>query len=515
VANGSTPGAQASIAPSQKGAAVRTSHVVSGQELASRESILQEHLERRANLPNHAGVGTAGGPTAAVAAAAPEAGTESTARAITVQAPGTFTVSVNSVPPTVTGATNVMEPTEAQSGANVFYTGNWFAAQSGDGGTTWTPVDPYAQYLGVDGFCCDQEVVHDAGRDQWDWVQLGNRNTQQLNVSTDGTSTWCSYLQDPSIIGIANGSFDQPRLTYTNNYLYITNNIFSTIAPFSFITQSVQRWPLDVLQTCGPLGFDYWTGLSGWAGAANGGTTTAYIGDHRGFNNQFRIWYIPETAPSGAVNTTMFFADRAIPAFNFENANGVCTATPGGVNWVARSDSRIETGAIIRGEERAESRSLRNEQVVFMWNAAQGGGFPQPYVEAAGFRLWDLAYATRPLWWSGSACVHYPALSSARTDTLGLTQTYSDAGTNPSVLFGIVDDFDAFPPGWPENYFLRLGGGTAVRWGDYVRNSGFDPYSTGWASAGHTMSGGVPTPGFWVVNRERDQPSIDRGLTLP
>jgi hypothetical protein len=148
------------------------------------------------------------------------------------------------------------------------------------------------------------------------------------------------------------------------------------------------------------------------------------------------------------------------------------------------------TGAIIRGEERGESRSFHTQQVVFMWNAREGGGFAQPYVEAAGFRLSDLAYSTRPLWWNSGACVHYPSLSSARTDTLGLTQTYSDAGTNPSVLFGIVDDFDTFPPGWAENYFLRVGGGTAASWGDYVRNSGFEPFSTGWASAGHTMAGG-------------------------
>jgi hypothetical protein len=412
---------------------VRANQVVTAEEQAARESLLQAHLERRAQLPRPAGLGAAAGPASVVDAAVPDAGTESSAREISPQAPDTFTITVDTVPPTATGASSIMEPTEAQSGAIVFYTGNWFAAASGDGGTTWLPIDPYAQYTGADGFCCDQDVVHDAGRDQWDWVQLGRTATQQLNVSTDGTTTWCSYLQDPSNIGIANGSFDQPRLTYTDNYLYIIDNIYH-VTTGAFITQSVQRWPLDALQTCSVFNFNYWTGLSGWAGAATGATTTAYIGDHRGFNNQFRIWYIPETAPNGAVNTAMFFADRAIAVFNFENRNGRCTAAPGGVNWVARSDSRVLTGAIIRGEERGESRSFHTQQVVFMWNAREGGGFAQPYVEAAGFRLSDLAYSTRPLWWNSGACVHYPSLSSARTDTLGLTQTYSDAGTNPSVL---------------------------------------------------------------------------------
>src|ERR1700738_1743837 len=116
VATGAVAGGQATMTPSQQVAAARASRASSAQENASRESILQQHLDRRAHIPNHAGVGVAAaGSRAAVAAAAPDAGTESVARAISAQAPGTFTVTVDSVPPTATGAADVMEPTEAQS----------------------------------------------------------------------------------------------------------------------------------------------------------------------------------------------------------------------------------------------------------------------------------------------------------------------------------------------------------------------------------------------------------------
>ena len=68
---------------------------------------------------------------------------------------------------------NVGEPSTAISGKIVFYTGNWYAAFSVDGGVTFTYVDPYS--LGSEGdapgveFCCDQVVQYIPQLDSFVW----------------------------------------------------------------------------------------------------------------------------------------------------------------------------------------------------------------------------------------------------------------------------------------------------------------------------------------------------------
>jgi hypothetical protein len=54
------------------------------------------------------------------------------------------------------------EPSVANSGKYVFYTGNKYAARSTDGGATWRYLDPKSDF---DKFCCDQDVIYDKSRD--------------------------------------------------------------------------------------------------------------------------------------------------------------------------------------------------------------------------------------------------------------------------------------------------------------------------------------------------------------
>ena len=54
-------------------------------------------------------------------------------------------------------ASQVCEPSVAARGDVVFYTGNWFAAVSTDGGANFRYVDPYTAFPDPPGmgFCCD------------------------------------------------------------------------------------------------------------------------------------------------------------------------------------------------------------------------------------------------------------------------------------------------------------------------------------------------------------------------
>jgi hypothetical protein len=430
-------------------------------------------------------------------------------------APGDLTIFYNSFLAPTTGKSTINEPSTANMGGYVFYTGNWYAARSTVGGQgfgvfpNWTYINPYAD---MSDFCCDQDVVADRGRQFFMWYRQGVRNNATgqnrfaLGVSTDGSS-FCTYFIQPTSVnaGWTSNWFDYPHLALSNNFLYITTNVFNFSAPPQLVRQVILKWPLDALSTCSGFSYSYWDNvLSGWGEPAQGATTTEYWGDHRGFNNSFRVLWNPEN--SGTIS----WVDRAIAAFNFENGDGSCPG-PTGLNWCARGDSRILAGWVRQREYESVG------QVGFMWNGRQGGGFPLPYVEAATFRQDTLDYTGRPLIWSDSFTWQYPFASPNARGDLGVTVSGGSTATHPSTLFAIDDDYNGTPPGW-ENIFLRVGNAGATAWGDYIRNRPHQPQGLVWISTGHTQQGGTSgantEPGYYVVGRLRDQLSMWKHIWL-
>ena len=87
------------------------------------------------------------------------AGTQSN---VPPEIPSTLTILRSSPLAPTTGQSTINEPSVAQSGAYVFYTGNWYAARSTSGGAGWSYLNPYAD---MPDFCCDQDVIVDRSRD--------------------------------------------------------------------------------------------------------------------------------------------------------------------------------------------------------------------------------------------------------------------------------------------------------------------------------------------------------------
>lgn len=437
-------------------------------------------------------------------------------------APGDLTVWVNSpldpgsafLPQSV-----INEPSVAQSGGNVFYTGNWYAAAASTanpGPADWFYVDPFNDpAVGMPDFCCDQDVIADRGRDIIMWYRQGLFNffgdlqgRFTLGVSSDGGGTFCTYSTRPVDVNgnFVNRWFDFPHLALSDNYLYISTNVVFDNSPFTE-RKLVLRWPLDALQNCAGFGYSYTdSGLgpqfpSTWGEPVQGATTTMYIGDHRGTNNTFWVYSWPE---NGGVSNV----SRAIPAFPFENGNGSCPVA--GTNPCARADSRIQAGWVRKGKYQTVG------EVGFMWNASQGvaSGFPFPYIEAVTFREDNLTVVGRPLVWNPGITFHYPFVSPNTRGDLGLTLTQMGNGNFPATIFSIDDDYNGPPPGW-QIIGLRFGNGSANAWGDYVRNRAFLPSETGWVSTGHTIVNGAVEPRFYVISRGRDGRSINRYLNTP
>jgi len=71
-------------------------------------------------------------------------------------------------------ASNVGEPSLAMNGQLVFFTGNWYAAVSGDAGKTFSYINPATAFKEFDppgcSFCCDQVVQYIPAIDMFVWL---------------------------------------------------------------------------------------------------------------------------------------------------------------------------------------------------------------------------------------------------------------------------------------------------------------------------------------------------------
>src|SRR2546425_11491533 len=101
-----------------------------------------------------------------------------------------FVSFANKTVPSVGQASLVDEPSVANKGPIVFYTGNHYAARSSDGGFSWSSVDPFGD---MSDFCCDQDVIYVPSRSLFIWERMGDPGTVGVNhirlvVPPDATS---------------------------------------------------------------------------------------------------------------------------------------------------------------------------------------------------------------------------------------------------------------------------------------------------------------------------------------
>ena len=410
--------------------------------------------------------------------------------------PGTFTLFKTKIlKPNVNFSSDVNEPAIGQSGKNIFYTGNWYAARSTTGGALFTYISPYADFPA---FCCDQDVIYDRGRDMMMWYRQGvipsgqTQNQFKLGVSSNGGVSWCTYTISPINVNSEFTSrwFDYPHLALTNNFLYMTTNLFTTAGAFDRML--VLRWPLDSLKACAGFSYSYNSYTAGWSWTpAIGGTTTAYLGDHYDTANMI-VWSWPE---SGSMTGVI----RAVPAWTFTNRDGHCP-DPSGRNPCLRADQRITSGWI------------RGNELGFFWNVRESAaaGFAYPYINAATFDLTTLAYVGRPLIFNGSYAFHWGAAApNVRGDLgIGLWAFYSSAYAQHIV--GIDDDYNGAPPGWEIVGVIQGNAGPSQdKWGDYGRVRYFAPQGTTWVATGFIRNkpriGPVRSqPHYVIFGRERD-----------
>ncbi|MFO0981387.1 MAG: sialidase family protein [Planctomycetota bacterium] len=406
------------------------------------------------------------------------------------------------VTPASASRSNVGEPSHAAAGKYIFYTGNWYAARSTDGGTTWSYINPYADMAD---FCCDQEVIYDASRDLFLWYRQGvpdgnGRNRFRLGASSDGAATWCFYdiYTEQVNAGWINTWFDYPHIALGTNFLYIATNRFNS-AGF-WVETDVLAWPLDAIRFCQGFGYNYFGRTDSFTlTPVQGATVIMYLGSHVD-TDTLRIYSWTQGSGSYSWN------DINIAAWSGTSRGSAHCPSPDGTDACQRLDDRINGGWVAQG------------LIGFFWTVREGGGFSYPYVESATFSQQTKAYMGRPYIWNSAFAWIYGYACPDTRGYLGIAAWLSGGGNYPAYYVGIDDDFNGSPPGW-EVALVEAGndGPNDNKWGDYNRIRQFGGCQRVWTASGHVLqnggNGANTSPRFAVFGRERERFCYNRFAT--
>jgi hypothetical protein len=118
----------------------------------------------------------------------------------------------------------VHEPSVASIGSIIFFTANWYAARSTDGGSSFTYVNPRTTFNSPphpnDAFCCDQIVQSDTAHNMIMWALLYDQSDSSGNFTGPGAvritsaigaavaaNNWNVYDFDPQFFGLATNKY--------------------------------------------------------------------------------------------------------------------------------------------------------------------------------------------------------------------------------------------------------------------------------------------------------------------
>jgi hypothetical protein len=357
-------------------------------------------------------------------------------------APGTFTF-YRVHPLTLAETSNPSSTNEPSLGVNgrvVFWTGNWYASISDDRGQSFSFLNP-ANNFGPDpngGFCCDQIAYYERTRGAMFWLLQytndGVTNTQRIAVANSQamvrSNTWFVNDFTPASFGLpATGVWlDFPDLSVSNNFLYLTTNVFTIAANPVYQGTVMARFPLTELSQ--GVGYTYSYNVVDVAlRATHGATSTMYFGGHED-TSTLRVYRWAEN--SGTIYSETIDHN----AYNLGCPTG-CDAvmsapSPDGTDFAANGDNRI-LGAYFD----------TIGALGFMWHAAQGDGFPYPHVWIVQVRVsdWELIYEEQI--WSNSIAWMYPSVHVNDRGHPGGTIAFGGGADYPGAAAWIADDFNA------------------------------------------------------------------------
>jgi hypothetical protein len=397
-------------------------------------------------------------------------------------------------------ASNVDEPSAAANGSVVVYTGNWYAAVSSDGGTTFKYIDPATAFKASDppnsSFCCDQVVHYIPQIDTFVWLlQYGNQeesdNIQRLafaKTNDVAQGRWRLFDITTTFLGVPGAFLDFPDLAVGENSLYVTTNIFpGADRPGS----AVVRIPLSGIEsgqvTAKPF---VTTDFQSFRVAQNCGTT-AFFAAHKDTSTLALFsWEEAKDAPT----------QSSVGVARWIGGNGYISRTPDGHRWLDRADPRI-TGATMAGDE-----------LWFAWGVDAGSNHrPKPFVQIARIDATNLTLLENINVFDPDSAICYAALSTNSNQEVGVSYMIGGGSQFPTHVIGILTA--------PRKDVVVAAGDRGPlddpttgkgEWGDYLTVRRMFPNQKFFTATGYTLKGQGDgsnrdaTPRFVVFGRAED-----------
>jgi hypothetical protein len=372
----------------------------------------------------------------------------------------------------------VGEPSLANNGNAILFTGNWYAAMSSNDGGNWSHINPFTFFPPVNGgFCCDQTVHYAAAHDLTIWILqysvAANTNTLRIAVKQgplDAPGGWRFRDLRPAEVDPAwlGEWFDYNHAALSDKFLYIGTNAF-TVGDNRFTRSIIFRLPLAELATGAALALEKFDTVNNFSlRCVQGATDTMYFVSHNGnLGNQIRVFSWPDASP------TVTSRDISVRPWNPPRFS----APVGGINWLQRGDSRI-TGAW-----------FGKDVIGVMWTAnRQGVDRPFPFIRVVRINATTMTVLDEPDIWSKTTAYAYPEASANINGVAGITCFLGGGTRHPTHVVGVRDDAAGK---WRLGIaFASTHSPVEGKWGDYLSCRRHASAGVDWIASGFTLQGG-------------------------
>ncbi len=401
-------------------------------------------------------------------------------------------------------ASNVGEPSTAMNGNIVVYTGNWYAATSKDGGSTFKFMDPATAFSQFDPpnktFCCDQVAHYIPQIDTFVWLLQYSApgdadNFQRLafaKTSDVAAGRWRIFDITTAVLGVPGMFLDFPDLAIGENALYVTTNVFP---PNNLKAGSaVVRIPFTSIST-GPFKVDRFVTFEHFSPrvAQNCGTT-AYFAAHEN-TSTLRVFSWPESAPQPA--------SKLVGVARWIGGNGYQSRTPDGRRWLDRADPRITGATFASGE------------LWFAWSVNRGSNQrDKPFVQIARIDASGMTLIENINIFDQDSATCYAGLSTNASSEVGVVYFLGGGTRFPTLMVGILTGTrrDAEVATGQRGPLADNDG--SHQWGDYLTIRAARPNGQLFAATGYVMKGPGDgdgsnrdcTPHFVMFGRKKNVP---------
>jgi hypothetical protein len=396
------------------------------------------------------------------------------------------------------GESTVAEPAIANSGEYWWVTQNWSRGYSLNAGNTWTIIPDDAGPSDAPNFCCDQDAVHDHGRNVSIWEELfvdsglttGVIRIHVVNAANTGDA--CTI----DLNGGAGVLYDYPHLGLGNNFLYVSAN---GLTNGSWTGAIMWRYNLDEVATCaGSISGSVftWTGSVGqvvWVPARNVTDTQYMVTVENGSQNRYFVW--PEN--SGTINYNVL---------NSESVNygaATCTGGTGSNNWLQFDLSTSSIGFQTRtavGQDGSSGNPPAQYLATYIPVIPNGTGRPQAYeagsIVGTDHILTASAIDSGADIFNSGTCFSYGDVTANSRGDLGLIIGFGGSTTGGSAAQSVIGISDDYSRGTERGYFSSIytcagANENPTRWGDYLTARVQEPVDVAFIAAGFGDVGGV------------------------